>query len=279
MRQIIISLILGLFLVLSFSFQSDKNQTDVFDSNYYTDSIFSNSLNEYRKHNIYLPKGFDRQKKYPIIYATDGNEIEEGELKIQLDSLIDNHIIKPIIFIESFSNKKIVNSYISENKKDTFYLTYRNYEYMNRDWSNHLLASRFENHMSYFKDELIPSVEKEFNQILQNNDRYFFGVSNGAGFGINLLNRYPELIGTYICFSIYGVKIKTLTWLKGVKYPDLYIEYGDKEHLFLANDADVLKSKYKDLSSFINIKVFEGGHEYKKWNKELILTLSKLFKV
>ncbi len=42
-------------------------------SEFSTDSIFSKHLNEYRKHNVYLPKGFDKENEYPIIYATDGN--------------------------------------------------------------------------------------------------------------------------------------------------------------------------------------------------------------
>ena len=98
-KNIFVLLIVTLFI----SCKSDKNIV-VTESKYYTDSIYSNSLSEYRKHNVYLPKGFNSKNNYPIVYATDGNNIEGNNfIKKPLDSLINNKIIKPIIYIESQS--------------------------------------------------------------------------------------------------------------------------------------------------------------------------------
>ncbi len=138
-------------------------------SKYYTDSIYSKSLNEYRKHNIYLPKDFNLSKNYPIIYATDGSSIPNNQkYKVLLDSLIDNRIIMPILFVESHSNNKIADSTSStygDGRK--IKLGYRNFEYVNSDENTKEvkhIAFRFKNHMNYFKNEFIPHIEKQLNQ-------------------------------------------------------------------------------------------------------------------
>ena len=278
-KSIFVLLIVSLFI----SCKPSKN-TIVSDSIYFTDSIYSNSLSEYRKHNIYLPKNFDSKKNYPIVYATDGFTIKENSfLKKNLDSLIDNNIIKPIIFVESHSNTKIADSTSTtygDGRKAK--LNFRNFEYVDNDYGiqdlKHI-SNRFKNHMSYFKNEFIVSIEKQFNQKKHKKDRYFYGFSNGAGFGMELLNRNTELIGTYLCFSTFGGGIKTNTWKKDIKYPNLYMIYGTNEPDFLKEESQIMKKVYLDSNSFAEIRSFEGGHDSKIWNQELIKLLSKLFSV
>ncbi len=282
-RNLIGILTIGLIGLSIISCQFKKVTSNP-ESEFYTDSIYSKQLSEFRKHSVYLPKGFNKENKYPIIYATDGSKIKENNFyKKTLDSLIDNHVIKPIIFITSHSNNKVADSTsttLGDGKK--VYLQFRNFEYVDRKPTrieDSLLVDRFKNHMLYFKDELISKIENEFNQKLNKNDRYFYGVSNGAGFGLSLLNTYPNTIGTYICFSTFGGDIQFNTWKEDVKYPRLYMQYGSKEPFFLKEDAEFLKSKYEQLSLFSEINEFNGGHEYKKWNEKFTEIISKIITV
>lgn len=277
MRKIGI-VILGIVGLTIIACQSN-NSTSNSESKYFTDSIYSNSLNEYRKHNIYLPKGFDNTKKYPIIYSTDGIEIKKYSFyQKTLDSLIANKIIKPTILIKSYSNQIIADSSGTLGNGDTMYLTYRYFEYVNQT-HNPILVDRFKNHMNYFNDELISSVEDKFNQKLTKEDRYFYGVSNGAAFGMHLLNSHPETIGTYLCFSTFGGDIQSKVWQSNVDYPKLYFEYGSDEPSFLKEDAEFLKSKFKELDLFAKINEFRGGHDYTKWNEKFIKIISKVLEV
>lgn len=271
-----------LTLILLITSCKTKIATITTESIYFTDSIYSKSISEYRKHNIYLPKNFNSDKNYPIVYATDGFTIKENSfLKKNLDSLIENNIIKPIIFVESHSNTKIADSTsttFGDGRKA--YLQYRNFEYVDNDSGTQdlkHLSNRFKNHMSYFKNEFIIRIEKQFHQKKSKNDRFFYGYSNGAGFGMELLNRNTELIGTYLCFSTFGGGIQTNTWKKDAKYPNLYMIYGSKEPDFLKEESQIMKKVYQDSNSFAEIRSFEGGHDYKIWEAELIKLLTKLF--
>jgi enterochelin esterase-like enzyme len=220
---------------------------------------------------VYLPKGFDSEKKYPIIYATDGNS-SLTDKKDLLDSLIDNKIIKPLIFVASFSNNKIADSTsVTTGDGKKVKLGYRNFEYVN-DYASTTkdssLAKRFENHKSYFSSELINYIEEKYNQNNGMEYRYFYGVSNGAGFGMSLLNEKHKLIGTYMCFSTFGGDIQSNTWNENIKYPNLYLRYGSDEFFGLKEDAEFLKSKYAESNSFIESKEYEGGHNNKFWKEE-----------
>nr|WP_321222556.1 alpha/beta hydrolase-fold protein [uncultured Psychroserpens sp.] len=246
-----------------------------------TDSLYSTSLGQYRKHNVYLPKGFTTQNNYPIIYATDGNS-DLTHKKIVLDSLIDHKIIKPLILVASFANGKVADSTsMTIGNGEPHNLTYRYFEYVNQDFPDDNmyphLENTFKSHLTYFSEELIQHVEKKLNQTPTRNDRYFYGVSNGAGFGLSLLNIKPDLIGTYICFSPFGGDITSKTiWKLDKQYPNLYYRYATEE-FFLKEDVEFLTSKYLASNSKIEVKEFEGKHNDKFWKKEFNEIITMIF--
>ncbi|WP_223033401.1 alpha/beta hydrolase [Hanstruepera marina] len=270
-------LFVGILVVINTSCESQKSIKSL-KSEFLTDSIYSESLAEYRKHNVYLPKGFSKEEKYPIIYATDGNSNLTNKKEL-LDSLINNQIIKPVIFVASFSNNKIADSTSTKLGEKRVYLTYRNFEYVDRKpkrKEDSLLVNRFQDHMSYFTTELIPAIESKYNQPNEKENRLFYGVSNGAGFGLSLLNNKPDLIGTYLCFSIFGGDIQSNHWYAETKYPDLYLRYGSEEPFFLKEDANFLQSQYAESHALIEVKEFNGGHSDVYWNTEFIETITRL---
>lgn len=265
-----------LILMLFISCKSNKSIVES-HSKYFTDSIYSKSLSEYRKHNIYLPKNFNSSESYPIVYATDGFTIKENSfLKKNLDSLIENNIIRPIIFVESHCNTKIADSSGTFGNGKKIYNKYRYFEYVEKQTNDSILSKRFDNHMHYFKNEMITHIEKQLNQQSSKTNRYFYGFSNGADFGISLLNYQTNIIGTYLCFSAVGMN-SAKKWTTDKKHPNLYIVYGTKEGDWVKNENEFMRKVYNDLSSFISIKTFDGGHDYRMWNNELIKLLTKLF--
>ena len=278
-KQIIKNRLIILFFLVCYNLSSCQSNV-LNPSQFYTDSIYSEHLSEYRKHNIYLPENYEQGKSYPIIYATDGGEITDNNVNIKtLDSLIHNKIIQPVIYIESYCNRKIADS-VSLGTGEKRYLNYRNYEYVEANYVegvNPIFSNSFRNHMLYFKDELIPSVERKLKIKVSKKDRAFYGFSNGAGFGLNLSNRYPELIEHFICFSTLGSNVENLKWDKTVAYPKLSIKYGNEEPTFFQEETEKITEKYKSVNAFYKLDVFNGGHDYKKWNEEFAKSLIELF--
>ncbi len=65
--------ILILFLIISASAIAQKNNIDTLTYKYTVDSIYSSNLQDYRIINIYLPKDYSKDQKYPVIYTLDAN--------------------------------------------------------------------------------------------------------------------------------------------------------------------------------------------------------------
>lgn len=253
------------------------------ESRFYVDSIYSKHLGEYRKHNVYLPGGHSTKKNYKVIYSTDGDEsLAKSFIKSALDSLIEYKQIIPVIYIGSHSNtKNIASTSMQTDDGMNMNIQYRNFEYVEKFAVGvpfKELANRFKNHLLYFKDELIPQIEEEFNINIDQSDRIFYGVSNGAGFGANLLNKHPDIIGTYICYSTLGSNVEKNTWSKKNKYPDLYLQYGTQEGNLFKAEAESLNKKYKESNSFCELKTFNGGHDYKQWNKQFPSTIVEILR-
>ncbi|MGB3590983.1 MAG: alpha/beta hydrolase-fold protein [Nonlabens sp.] len=274
--------IIGVCLLVSCNDRKNDNKEErqITPSTYVTDSIYSTALGENRKHNIYLPENFNPNHDYPILYCTDGSTLKaNGFLKKGLDSLISNKIIVPIIVVESHSNTAIADSTSMTRGDGTLIkLNYRNFEYVKQPTTDSLLAQRYDQHRTYFSRELIQHIEQELNQESNPKDRYFYGYSNGAGFGMGLISYEPKLMETYLCYSTFGgtltIQDSTITRL-----PDLYFKYGSEEPFFLAENAKLLRETYSQYNSFIEIEEYVGGHDYKIWRNELFENLVVLFQI
>lgn len=256
-------------------------------STFFTDSIYSKYLQEYRRMNIYLPPAYQPGGDYPVIYATDGTEFSQNNsVRLLLDSLIYHYIIRPVVYIEVYRNPKNVDTVVSGNN-DTLYVKMRNYEYvesMGRNSSIPQLQNAYRNHLLFFTDEMIPVTQQRFGLIYQPVQRYFYGFSNGAGFGISMMSRHPSLIGTYLCYSPLGSGIakldgnrKKLLKSRNADYPRLLIAYGNVEAPFFAQEAGDIEKACKKYGMECDLTVFDGGHEMKMWNAQLTRDLVKLF--
>jgi len=270
------------FLIIAVLFSSIIFGQKLNDSSvFYTDSIFSNSLNEYRSYNIYLPKTYEPNGNYKIIYAVDGKKINpQHRIKRNLDSLINNRMIEPIIYVESLPNSKIVDS-IRFSDDEIDYITLRNYEYVeafSQFSKNEVLKSRFKSHLNYFKTEFIPHIEEVLNFKFNKADRFFFGYSNGGGFGVNFFSREPEIFGKIICFSPLGSNFQNLIWNVNFSYPEVFIAYGDKEEDYAVNEYKNLIDLLKSKAINYNLEVYDGTHEDMFWENEFIELLLNIVK-
>lgn len=231
------------------------------------DSVFSENLNENRLLSIYLPKGYEKSRKYPVVYATDGQIIVESYKKI-LDSLIEKKIIPEIILIGVHSNEKKISGSIYE---------YRNCEYVKGFVNSEdvLLGKRYESHYNFFTQEVIKYAEGKYSASTLNEDRIFYGTSNGAGLGVSIGAENPNLFKHYICFSMAGGDYETVNWTK-TNYPFYYLSYGDKEPEPLVMGAKAFDKFLGDNNYKYEASTYKGGHDRKMWREEFFRVLPKI---
>ena len=226
--------------------------------------FYSNSLEEPRELTVYIPEDFNSEHNYRVIFCTDGQLLNE-QYKHKLDTVFSTKTLSPFVIIGVNSNEKqIPNSYFD----------YRSFEYIeNMSSDDPDLNNRFKRHTNFFVTEVEEYIKKELNLKIDN--KYFYGVSNGAGFGVSISKYYPDLFSKYILYSIAGGNFKNLKW-NAEKYPFFIIRYGDKE-------AEPLIMHNKKLSKYLSKKhyqhIFEsyqGGHKREEWLNLFIKDIEKL---
>ncbi len=272
-------LFLHAIIVLSFlSIMSckDKNKAHydqpLRQSELKVDTILSSSLNEHRFITVYLPKGYTKKKQYSVIYCTDGQEIVDF-YKNDLDSIISHDIIPECILVGVHSNEKAINN---------TQFSYRQCEYIqkwSKKWasSDSLLKHRFDDHFDFFTKELISYVENKYSVSNKREYRFFYGVSNGAGFGITLGTKRPDLFSVFLCYSQGGGEYEGIKW-EDPNIPFYYLSYGNEEPLpfiMVNQEFDKFLTKYNYPHS---LYVYEGGHDRNKWKEVFLNTLSKIIK-
>jgi len=166
------------------------------------DSLYSENLKEYRKYYIYMPQKLKPSSKYNIIFATDGQEIQNYHRL--LDSLMQskNKPIAPTIIIGIFSNEKAngLNS------------TLRFVEYVKNN------SERYINHKKFFLEEVECKIFEKYGLENNINKRLFYGFSNGAAFGLDIFFTANTHYDHYICFSPLGVNLEAIKFEKKCRF-------------------------------------------------------------
>jgi enterochelin esterase-like enzyme len=232
------------------------------------DTLFSESFMEKRPLTIYLPKGFEKKKTYPVIYMADGQLLIKSYAK-SIDSLIDKKLIPEIVIIGVNSNETFIPSMALE---------YRNFEYLkNLNGGMDTLNLRFNKHFKFFTTEVIKYAERKYSASNKKEDRTFYGISNGADFGVTVAQDQPDLIGHYILCSIVQGSKEPFTWTK-TNCPRFYLATGNKEDEMVQEEARRLGSYLTTISMPYELFFYDGGHERKMWEIQFINTLPKLYK-
>lgn len=208
--------------------------------------IISSTILEYDlRYRVYTPPGYENLSDLPVIYLTDGQwYIESGEMHKEIDRLIESGKISPIVavFVDNRDPHNLRNNR-------------RNQQFLGNAY-----------YVDFYREELVPHIEKEYKVSKQQKDRAIMGLSFG---GLNATFFGATASDT---FHMLGIQSPALH-----PVPHIYHLYESQEKLPLkiflstgsSNDTEVharrlkktLESKGYD---FEYIEVDEG-HNWKNW--------------
>ena len=229
------------------------------------EKFFSNSLNEERKFKIYFPNNFEVQKKIPIVYTTDGQYVVDN-YKNKLDSLIENNIISPLIIVGVFSNEREVNNTVFE---------YRSFEYLkNFGTDDTLLNQLYFKHKIFFLEEVQEFIKKKYN--ISSVEDIFYGFSNGADFGYDILINNCSKYDYYLLYSLTGSNRTQENKPNKICNSKIFISYGLNENESLKEKSNIIKDSLKNNNYFIEVDVFNGKHNRKDWQQQFFKDLIKI---
>jgi enterochelin esterase-like enzyme len=209
-------------------------------------------LAETRSYKVYLPPDYDSQRRYPILYAQDGEQfLNFGRgATIAQQMILEDKLLPFIIAAVTVSKENRTEEYGTNRTRNAAY-------------------------KSFFIKELVPAVENEFPV----GERVLVGDSLGGTVSLDLALERPELFSRVISLSgafypeamkevlrketLSGLQIYMLIGLDETQVP-----VGTKTADFLSYNRE-MKQLLEQRGAFVTYLEKQGGHDWGFWQKEL----------
>ena len=255
--RIVVAGLLGCRFLVSCS----KDDQPIPEDTVYRDkTIFSTQMNRTMKYTVWLPKSYDPQKSYPVLYLLHG-------------ILEDNNS-----WIDKGNAREIAREYIAKGGTPMVIV-------MPDGLTTFHTNSSLGNWESYFHEELMPEVEKTFHC---NGKRAVAGFSMG-GFGslYNVLNHPDEFLygyamspDTFFGSAIGDVDLEELVKaLKDVPAsPFITLESGTDDFIISIESVRAFSSMLRENGVRSELIERPGGHNWDFWTVCLETALDKIGK-
>jgi enterochelin esterase-like enzyme len=228
-------------------------------------SLKSRFLGATKEISVYLPP--ERTAgPLPVLYLTDGQELLPFAALVE--ALISSGRIRPIAIVAEHAGQYTGDA----SKPFDPGLDDRAREYLPT-----VDPPRFELHMRFFVEELLPWAEQRFGLSAARADRAAMGYSNGGAFAGALGAQHPESFATVMPFSPAS-RLKDGRALQGdlTRLPAFLFAGGELESPFLTSartDAEWLKS----LGVKAELRTYWSGHDILQWQQALADYLPHVF--
>jgi enterochelin esterase-like enzyme len=257
---------------------STAEKTQVDSSTLLKITFDSKALNKKMKVNIYLPKGYSNQIKYPVLYMIHGYTGNQDswmpglEMEKKADGLINSNKIAPIIIVAP----QIDNSYGINTIKDSS---------KSSSLNSLFDAGQYEDFLS---KELISYIDKNYSTIQSREGRYIGGMSMGGWVALHMAFAHLDLfskVGGHSPALLINSPGNAIAWVyptkelrkerdpmqvaqdKDLKSLKIYLDCGKQD---LRNEGcnslyKILQSKGVDSQYHLS----EGAHDGAYWSTNI----------
>jgi enterochelin esterase-like enzyme len=228
----------------------------------------SKTVGTYRKALIYTPPGYDKRKKYPVLYllhGIGGDEKEwytQGQPQVILDNLYAQKKLEPMIVVmpngRAMKDDRAHGNIFAQDK-----------------------VAAFANFEADLLNDLLPFIEKNFKVYKDREHRAIAGLSMGGGqtlnFGLGHLDKFAW-IGAFSSAPNTKTPQELLPDPKKAEESIhlLWISCGDQDGLmsFSKRTSDYLRKQNVPHIFYVE----PGGHDFKVWKNDLFMFSQLLFK-
>ncbi len=232
---IITTVITALIVLTIFEIKAQMNQMDA-DR---VEEIDSEILGEKRKVLIHLPRNYNPNQAYPILYVLDGSS-QDFRMAALAEILNIAEVVPEMLIVgipNTDRNRDLTPHYILENTEGEIF-----------GRGNHFL--------DFIELEVIPFIE---NKYPSDGSRMLAGHSRGGLFTFYAYMEKPQLFDSYFCFSpaFWRDDSIIIDKVKGFKPEDsdspfIFMSLGTNENSKMKNAYDQMTSLLANSSSYTN---------------------------
>ncbi len=243
----------------------DKRRDGVPQGKVETVEYDSKSVGTKRKMVVYTPPGYDKTKKYPVLYllhgigGTESEWMNGGVVNVVLDNLCADKKIVPMIVVMPNGRAQA-----NDRAEGNVFATAPAFGVFDKD----LLGS------------VIPYIEANYSTLADRDHRALAGLSMGGGQSLDFGLAYPE---TFAYVGGFSSAPNTFPPEKLVPDPDkaktlklLWVSCGDKDGLIGISQGVHRYLKDKGVPHIWHVD--SGIHDFQVWKNDLYLFSQKLFR-
>ncbi len=163
-------------------------------------TFHSDLLERDLKLNVYLPEGYDGDRRFPVLYVLHGfggnadSCLESNQIPERAEELMAAGDIPPAILVfPSFENSYLVNT-----SEEPGFVSFGS-----SDPTSGIQTGSYED---YYVDELIPTIDQSYRTIAKRSGRMICGFSSGGFAALHTAFRHPDL------FSRVGGHSPAVQW-------------------------------------------------------------------
>ena len=258
---------------------AQKNVVGTFEriEKFHSDYISSRTVD------IWLPNGYDKGKKYAVLYMHDGQMLfdstttwngQEWSVDETLQQLIDEDQVRETIVVAIWNGGETRHAdYFPQKPFETLPDDMREYliDEAQRNEETSLFATdvRSDDYLKFIVEELKPYVDSHFSTLTNRENTFVAGSSMGGLISMYAICEYPQVFGGAACLSTHWpgtfaiennpIPEQVATYMRN-NLPDpqthkIYFDYG----------TETLDAMYQELQPKIDSVMVESGYDSANW--------------
>jgi enterochelin esterase-like enzyme len=208
-------------------------------------SNFPSKFVDARNIDVWLPDGYDRAKRYRVLYMHDGQALFSGQWSVSHQSWRVADTVAALIEQGSLDDIIVVGIWNNGKYRSSEYFPQKALQYLPKAartaFVDNVLSGRprADQYLRFIVEELKPAIDRKFATRPGRDDTVIMGSSMGAIISLYAITEYPQVFGAAGCLSTHWlgafdnnarVPLATFDYLRN-RIPDpsthrIYMDHG-----------------------------------------------------
>lgn len=235
-----------------------------------------------RNIDIWLPEGYDKNKKYAVLYMQDGQSLYDSSIMWNHQSWDVDDVITSLLHQKQIKDVIVVGIWNGQSSRHAEYFPQRPFEDLSiaeRDTVTAQLQraartkDRFkpvsDNYLKFLVTELKPFVDQHYSTLSNKENTFVAGSSMGGLISMYAICEYPDVFGGAACLSTHWPGTFST---ENNPIPEAFVQYLRNHlpiptnHKFYFDYGDqTLDALYPPLQKNVDRVMKEKGYSHKNW--------------